>query len=799
MRFASSLLLAWNISAGEAAYGHAPEIEPAHLLMGLTKLCDLDRDKARARAKPVDHEPPEALAHDVDELRASFGAIGLDPTVLRRRIRVLAARPPQGAARPGGDDGVMHRDRASRRTFDRAVALAADTTRDAGASVRAWHLLRAILNDLDPPSPQAQALAELGFESGMGVAVARVRVGDRPEVGVQDDQPVRSATPTLDRYGRDLTELARSGALEPVIGRRAELRAIARALSQKRKRNALLVGEAGVGKTCVVEGLALLAAAEDAPAGLAGLRIVEVQVAALLAGTKWRGEMEERVQAVVEEASRADDVIVFIDEIHTMVGAGGNSDHPLDMAGILKPALARGELRCIGATTVEDYRRHIERDAALERRFQVVWIDEPTRAEALEILTGLRPRFTEHHGLRITDAALEAAVELSQRYLPDLQLPDKAIDLIDQACATACLISLTPAGTQAAAVVVDRAQVAAIVATRCRLPVERLTGDEAQRLLTMEQALAQRVIGQPDAVRSVADAIRTARSGLKDPRRPTGVFLFAGPSGTGKTELAKALAEFLFDDEESVIRIDMSEYKDRFSVSRLIGAPPGYIGHDREGQLTGAVRTKPYSVVLFDEIEKAHPEVLDLLLQLLDEGHLTDTWGRRASFSECVIVMTTNLGTAVGLRPAVGFVADETGSAPRTDRAREIARALEGALRPELIGRIGDAVVFDPLTRSDLRAIADKLLGRLTARLTDRRVDFALSDSAYDLIIAEGSDPARGARELERVIERRLAEPLSRALLEGLLADGGAVVVDVREGELALDYYDPTRRPAVRP
>ncbi len=779
MGFSDSLLLSWRIAAAEAGAGNAQETEPAHLLIGLCKLADLDldldRDRIRALVQSREGATPEVVAADAAGLREVFERVGVDPTVLRRRVRALAACSPDPRKRLDPGDGVMHRSRAARRAFDRAELIAREAAGGGACGVGVLHLLRALLEDPDRPS--AQALSELGVAPGASARVARAGGGG-------------GRASVLERFGRDLTALARAGQLDPLVGRRGELRALARVLTQKRKCNAILVGDPGVGKTCVVEGLAALIAAEGAPADLEGRRIVEVSVAGLVAGTKWRGEMEERVQALVDEASGSAEVILFLDEIHTAVRAGAGRG-ALDVAAILKPALARGELRCIGATTTAEYRRHIESDPALERRFQVIWLDEPTRSEALQILDGLRPRFAEHHGLEIGDDALEAAVDFSQRYLPDLRLPDKALDLIDQACASARLVSLTPNSERPAPSDVGRSQIAAIVAARCRLPVERLTGDEAQRLLVMEQALRVRVVGQRHAVRAVCEAIRAARAGLKDPRRPTGAFLFAGPTGTGKTELAKALAELLFDDEQRLVRIDMSEYMERHQVSRLIGAPPGYIGHEQEGQLTGPVRTNPYSVVLFDEIEKAHPQVLDLLLQILDEGQLTDSRGRRASFAECVVVMTTNLGAAGGpSRPTLGFAAAQKMVSPSDERHRRIDAALRGALRPELIGRIGEIVVFDPLTKSDLRAIVDKLLDRLGARLRSQRVQLAVSDGAYDLFLREGYDPARGARGLERVIERRLVGPLANALLEGRMPDGGTVAVNERDGELSLEYAE---------
>jgi ATP-dependent Clp protease ATP-binding subunit ClpC len=565
---------------------------------------------------------------------------------------------------------------------------------------------------------------------------------------------------------------------------------------QKRKNNPILVGEAGVGKTCVVEGLAQRIVGPSSPPALKGKRIVEVSMASLVAGTKYRGEFEERMEKLIKEAGEASDIIVFIDEIHTVLSAG-DAAGAVDAANILKPALARGDICCIGATTISEYRKYIEKDSALERRFQMVWVDEPTREEAIEILLGLRPRFQEHHGLEITDEAIQAAVELSMRYLPDFRLPDKAIDLIDQACASGRVGSLSFSSELPAVESIGRAEVAAVVAQRCRLPVERLAEDEASRLLRMEEALRKRVIGQDEAVRAVSEAIRTARAGLKEPRRPIGVFLFVGTTGTGKTELAKALAEFLFDDENRLIRIDMSEYMEKHSVSRLIGAPPGYIGHEEEGQLTGPVRTNPYSVVLFDDVEKAHADVFDIFLQIFDDGRLTDAHGRRVSFSETVIILTSNLGAAegsvrpIGLRPA--RAAEEEAKGDQETYRQRITTAVRGALRPELLNRIQQIVFFYPLGEASLRQIIDKFLGALRQRLSGRRVDVELTEAAYDLLMQEGFHPRFGAREIERTIDRLVVQPLGKALLEGRFAEGTMVRVDAGDGELVLEDAQRTR------
>jgi ATP-dependent Clp protease ATP-binding subunit ClpC len=626
--YSQDLVLAWTIAAAEAQAGNANEIEPSHLLLGLCKLCDLDLDQLFAAQREVHPAVRLQVEKGVEDLRRRFQRTSLDTTRFRRRLRTLVAKPGPG----GGGKAPLHRTHASRRVFDRAERIAATESSKKG-NVDASDLLHAVL---ELPNPLwAALLAEMGVhdplgqmfgpraEAPGGSAEAKMASADAPPEAAGTDQA--HATPVLDRFGRDLTRLARDGKLRPIIGRREEMRTLARVLVQERKRNAILVGEAGVGKTGVVEGLAQRLVGPDAPSALQGTRLIEVSMAALVAGSSHRGEFEERMQAVITEAT-ANDVILFVDEIHTVLGAGGSGAS--DAANILKPALARGDLRCIGATTIAEYRKHIEKDSALERRFQVVWVDEPTPAEAIDILKGLRPRFEAHHGMSITDAAIEAAVELSVRYLPDLRLPDKAIDLIDQAGAAGRMATLSLQGGGPPAATLGRAEVATVVAQRCRLPVDQLAEDEAQRLLQMESALRRRVIGQDEAVNVVANAVRAARAGLKDPRRPIGVFLFVGPTGTGKTELAKALAEFLFGDEHRLVRIDMSEYMEKHAVSRLIGAPPGYVGHDEEGQLTGPVRTHPYSVVLFDEIEKAHVEILDLFLQIFEKWK-----GGQATFS----------------------------------------------------------------------------------------------------------------------------------------------------------------------
>ncbi len=650
-----------------------------------------------------------------------------------------------------------------------------------------------------------------------------------------DSPRAENSYQALNKYSTDLTQLARDGKLDPVIGRDTEIRRVMQILNRRTKNNPVIIGEAGVGKTAIVEGLAQKIVVGDVPDNLRDRRLLALDMGALVAGSRFRGEFEERLQAVMNEIRQAEgEVVLFIDELHTVVGAGA-AEGSIDASNMMKPALARGELRAIGATTLDEYRQYIERDPALERRFAPVYVDEPSVEETIEILKGLRPRYEEHHKVRISDAALEAAAQLSDRYITERFLPDKAIDLIDEAASKHVIDaeSLSPELQQlrqrlnelnreteaaaqredyeAAAQIksellklqeeyqtakqqweaerpgkgkseVDEADIAELVGSITGIPVSRMLEGEADKLLQMEERLHERVIGQDAAIGVLADAIRRARAGLKDPRRPIGSFIFLGPTGVGKTELAKALAEFLFDDEDALIRVDMSEYQERHTVSRLIGAPPGYVGYDEGGGLTEAVRRRPYRVILFDEIEKAHPDVFNTLLQVLDDGRLTDGHGRTVDFRNTVIIMTSNLGTAEMQRQSLGFLSGRTQSQSERQRLESAAqRALRETFRPEFLNRIDEIIVFEPLTEPELEQIVTLLVDDLLGRLTERGVTVHLSEAARKALVKEGYDPTYGARPLRRVVQRRIENPLAKRVLSGEIQPGSEVSVDVNE------------------
>ncbi len=633
--------------------------------------------------------------------------------------------------------------------------------------------------------------------------------------------------PTLSRYGRDLTARARVGRHDPVIGREEECDRVIQILSRRQKNNPCLIGEPGVGKTAVVEGLSHRIAEGRVPEPLRDRRIVTLDIPAMIAGAKYRGEFEERLKAVMGEVERDPSIILFIDELHTIAGAGA-AEGAVDAANILKPALARGDFRLIGATTPDEYRRHIERDAALERRFQSVTVGEPSAEEAIRILRGLRPKYEAHHGLSITDEAIRAAVELSVRYIPDRFLPDKAIDLVDEAAARLRMKLLSHSSRDTEDILTDprvepdvaaairdgdlekagalraeaaqafqkaqlplpgappfpaevRAEEIAAVVTRWTgIPVTRLLEGEGDRLLHLENTLQSRVIGQDKAISAVARAIRRGRLGLSDPRRPIGSFLFLGPSGVGKTELSHALAAALFGSERSLVRIDMSEYMEKHSVSRLIGSPPGYVGHEEGGQLTERIRRHPYAVVLFDEVEKAHPDIFNLLLQVLDDGSLTDAQGRRVDFRNTVIIMTSNIGSTA--HRTVGFSGDETA------RSREaVLGALREVFRPEFLNRIDETVLFAPLGQDDLRRIASLLLEEIASRVRGMGITLHFEPSVADLLVAEGTDSQKGARPLRRVAMRLVEDALATDMLEGRVAAGDTVTGCVRDGRVQFE------------
>ena len=736
-----------------------------------------------------------------------------------------------------------------------AVELAAAECLRAGSRrVDTEHLLLGILRLGECTA--ARILASTGQLGGLYTDIWKTLgvtpAGSLPWEGTARPRPERDHTERgekklLEQFSKDLTRLAAAGSLDPVIGRDSELRRVIQILSRRQKNNPALIGEPGVGKTAIAEGLARRIAAGQVPDCLRGKRLLSLDLSATVAGTKYRGEFEERIKNLLSEVRRAGDIILFLDELHTIVGAG-SAEGAIDAANILKPALSRGDLQVIGATTLAEYRKYIERDAALERRFQSVLVEEPSRADALVILRGLRSRYEGHHGLTISDQALEAAVDLSCRYLPDRFLPDKAVDLIDEAAAQVriggletppALQGLEARACQAAAaretairaqnyeqaamlrdaerdfrrelavqcrawrqdhrsLQVEAEDVAAVVADSTGIPVSTLTRAESDRLLALEEELHRRVVGQDAAVCAVARAVRRGRAGLKEPGRPIGSFLFLGPTGVGKTELCKALAAALFGTEEALLRFDMSEYMEKHTVSRLLGSPPGYVGYDEGGQLTERVRRKPYSVVLFDELEKAHPDVWGILLQILEDGTVTDAQGRKVDFRNTVVVMTSNAGarrlTAKGGR--LGFTAQPGAGRPPEELRQAVFAELKQIFRPEFLNRVDEIIVFQPLERPELRRIARRLLDQLGHRLEAHQVALQVSDQALDRLTDAGFDPEYGARPLRRAIRTQVEDPIAELLLSGRLSAGETAMVLAGENKFQIFSAPREQNPA---
>ncbi len=692
------------------------------------------------------------------------------------------------------------------------------------------HLLLAVLEDGDSYG--------LRFLQAMGITPAAVAQEIRSSLGSGEGPETAAARPgkangksntkTLDQYGNDLTAMAAKGEIDPVIGRQTEIERVVQILSRRTKNNPCLVGEPGVGKTAVAEGLALKIAQDEVPELLKGKRLVSLDLTGMVAGAKYRGDFEERIKAVMDEVRQAGNVILFIDELHTIIGTG-STEGSTDAANILKPALARGDFQVIGATTLNEYRKYIEKDAALERRFQPVMVGEPSEEETVAILRGLRDRYEAHHKVKITDEAIQAAVKLSSRYISDRYLPDKAIDLVDEAASRVRLRAFTAPDSlkrletrvkeleqeKAAAVNTqdfERAakirdeekkareelerqrgawkeqnsnqngevapeDIAGIVSMWTGVPVSQLTQEESERLLHLEETLHRRIVGQEEAVSAVARAIRRGRVGLKDPKRPIGSFLFLGPTGVGKTELCKSLAEAMFGDENAMLRFDMSEYMEKHTVSRLVGSPPGYVGYDEGGQLTEAVRRRPYAVVLFDEMEKAHPDVFNILLQILEDGRLTDAQGRHVDFKNTIIIMTSNIGARLitEKRASVGFVAGGEEAGEEKTRER-VLQELKNAFRPEFLNRVDDIIVFHKLTKEDIREIAARMLQTLAGRMGELGIAVTFEDSAVQAIADAGFDPVYGARPLRRAIQTKLEDPFSEEMLEGKFHEGDQVL-----------------------
>ncbi|MFC2029782.1 ATP-dependent Clp protease ATP-binding subunit [Chloroflexota bacterium] len=781
-------------------YGHT-QVDTEHLLLALI-------------------EQPQGVIPEI------LAQLGVDVEIITQRLDEELKRTSRTQIYGGGGVGQVYITPRLKRVLDLSNEEASKLKDD---YISTEHLFLAIANERNTPA--ARLLAEFGLtRERILEAIKEVRGGQK----VTSPQ-AESRYRTLEKYSRDLTQLAYEGKLDPVIGRDAEILRVIQVLSRRTKNNPVLIGGAGVGKTAIAEGLARNIAEDDVPEILSGRLVIQLDLGAMVAGTRFRGEFEERLKGAMEEIERAEgEIILFIDEIHTVVGAGGAMG-ALDASSMMKPALARGELRCIGATTADEYRRYIEKDSALERRFAPIWVEEPSVEETIEMLVGLRDRYEAHHNVRFTEEALVSAARLSNRYVTDRQLPDKAVDLIDEAASKlrVAIYSMPPdlkemkaqllrLSTEEEAAwqsrdyeraaqyksermaieaefnekrdawrqetgldeIVEAEDIAEVVATWTGIPVTSLLQTEAERLLGMEEHLHERIVGQDEAIDAIADAIRRARSGLKDPRRPIGSFILLGSSGVGKTELAKALAEFMFDDEDAMVRIDMSEYREQHTVSRLFGAPPGYVGYEEGGQLTEAVRRRPYQMVLFDEIEKAHPDVWNALLQILEDGRLTDGQGRVVDFRNTVLIMTSNIGTEYAKQGGtLGFIRSTDSGEEIRESRKKIEEGLKRTFRPEFLNRVDEIIIFHTLTVEHMEQIVDLQMNEIRERLEEQGVTIELTEGARSWLAEEGYDPAFGARPLRRTLQRHVESPLSKQILRGEVEAGDHVLADMRETE----------------